>query len=721
MRFNRIFLLVMISVVGVVGCKTPENHLHDWLLNPKSFKAKISVTDSGNSVELSNGLIRRTIHLKPNAATVAFDNLMTGESLIRAVRPEALVTLEGKQYKVGGLPGQVEQAYLRPEWIDSLHDNPLALQFVRYEIGPIRARLPWKPRRWCTNRQWPPAGKALNLYFKFPSDSLKSLVVAVHYALYDGLPLISKWLTLRNDGDRTVRLNRFVSENLAMVEGGVWAEAPHRWAYPNIHIESDYAFGGMTPNTANKTTYWLPDSLYLTQVDYGRNTPCLLQSKPPLGPDLEIAPGDTFESFRTFELVYDSFDKERRGLALRKMYRTIAPWTTENPIFLHLTSTDPTVVKRAVDQCKSVGFEMIILSFGSGLNMESDNPQYIAKIKSLVDYAHARGIEMGGYSLLASRRISDEDDVISPRTGKPDDDAAFGHSPCLGSRWGEAYFKKLTHFLEAAHFDLLEHDGSYPGDLCASTKHPGHRGLLDSQWKQWRKITDFYRWCRGRDIYLNVPDWYFLSGSNKTGMGYRETNWSLPRERQIILARQNIFDGTWYKTPSMGWMFVPLVQYHGGGAAATLEPLSQHLKAYESHLVLNFGAGVQACYRGPRLYDTEKTEALVKKWVIWYKKYRAILNSDIIHVRRPDARDVDCILHVNPGLKEKGLALIFNPMSKPVRRILRLPLYYTGLQKTAHIREAEKPAKVFHLDRKYYVNLPLEIPAGGFQWFVIEK
>ena len=122
---------------------------------------------------------------------------------------------------------------------------------------------------------------------------------------------------------------------------------------------------------------------------------------------------------------------------------------------------------------------------------------------------------------------------------------------------------------------------------------------------------------------------------------------------------------------------------------------------------------MQACCRGPRLYDTEQTKALVKGWVAWYKKYRAILNSDIIHVRRPDARDVDCILHVNRGLKERGLVLVFNPTPKPMKRILRLPLYYTGLKKIAHIRKAENQPGAFHLDQKYYVNLPIKIPAGG--------
>jgi hypothetical protein len=401
------------------------------------------------------------------------------------------------------------------------------------------------------------------------------------------------------------------------------------------------------------------------------------------------------------------------------MYRTIAPWVTENPIFMHVTSSDPAVIRNAIDQCVEVGFEMVIISFGSGLNMENEDPTYVERFKKLADYAHQKGIELGGYSLLASRRISDEHDVINPKTGKTGG-AIFNNSPCLGSQWGHEYFRKLTQFFVKTNFDLLEHDGSYPGDLCASTSHPGHRGLADSQWTQWKTITDFYKWCRSRGVYLNVPDWYFLSGSNKTGMGYRETNWSLPRERQIILGRQNIYDGTWTKTPSMGWMFVPLVEYHGGGEAATLEPLAEHLNAYEAHLVQNFGAGVQACYRGPRLYDTEETMKLVKDTVAWYKKYRDVLNSDIIHVRRPDGRDWDCILHVNPWLEHKGLAMIYNPTNEKIDKPLILPLYFTGLSERASIREREGKAVSYSLDRRYRVEIPITLAPKSFTWFVIE-
>src|SRR5690606_22563168 len=283
--------------------------------------------------------------------------------------------------------------------------------------------------------------------------------------------------------------------------------------------------------------------------------------------------------------------------------------------------------------------------------------------------------------------------------------------------WVDGYFQTLYEFYEKTGIDILEHDGSYPGDVCASCDHPAHRGLEDSQWRQFVRIRDFYRWCRSKGIYLNVPDWYFLQGSNKVAMGYRETNWSLPREYQEIIERQNIYDGTWEKTPSMGWMFVPLVQYHGGGAAATIEPLKEHLPHYEQRLANLFGAGVQACYRGPQLYDAPQTKLLVKKWVDFYKKHRRILDADIIHLRRPDGRDYDAILHADPNGKEKGLLMVYNPLNESITRNIEVDLYYTGLKNRANMSENDRAAKKITLNGSK-LNLQVTIPAKSQQWFV---
>ena len=43
------------------------------------------------------------------------------------------------------------------------------------------------------------------------------------------------------------------------------------------------------------------------------------------------------------------------------------------------------------------------------------------------------------------------------------------------------------------------------------------------------------------------------------------------------------------------------------------------LQEYEWRLAQYLGAGVAACYRGYRLYDTDRTKKLVKKYVQFYK------------------------------------------------------------------------------------------------------
>lgn len=934
--WHNLFLILLSWLVVTPSHSLAEQR--DWLLDPSPYTAGVEVDEAGDEIVMSNGLVRRVWRVAPNAATVALDNLMTGESILRGVKPEATLRIRGIDAAVGGLVGQPNYAYLRPDWVDDLQADPTALRFDSYEVGETKERFPWKRVRHSADLPWPPPGVALTLHFKatpelaerlaaaqtnrselgrellvgddfeqlsdawdvhrsshgettfslegkpgaivaaantavfaerklpagvriiqctvntgtdrgnswgpgitvvWPDrvvkfyirsdqqrfgvfdgqqehlleavdtdvdrhlrlrltgntiaceasrdgdgwnlvhaikldqpvadpvavrlgktgehggaadyaipgdlgrsvvgnfrafsdltdearaiqanglDFLEDLTVSIHYEMYDGIPLIAKWMTIENAGEQEIHLETFTSDLLAVVEYESVVDIRDRWEYPNLHVESDFAFQGMDARTANRTVNWVPDPQYDTQVNYHRRTPNMLEVKPPIGPDVYIQPGETFETFRTFTLVHDSTERERNGLAVRQMYRTVAPWVTENPILMHVRSADPEAVRLAIDQSAEVGFEMVIMTFGSGFNIENESEAYLQQIKELVDYAKERGVELGGYSLLASRAISPEHDVINPETGERGG-AIFGNSPCLGSAWGQDYFRKLYQFFEVTGFNLLEHDGSYPGDVCASCGHPGHRGLGDSQWEQWKMISDFYKWSRANGIYLNVPDYYFLVGSNKVGMGYRETNWSLPREQQIIHARQNIYDGTWTKTSSMGWMFVPLTQYHGGGAAATIEPLSENLDFYQAHMANLFGTGVQACFRGPRLYDTPETREVVRSWVDFYKKYRDILDSDIVHVRRADGRDIDCMLNVNPHLDQKGLAMVWNPLDKQVTRTLRLPLYYTGLTDTAHIREQEGEPTAYKLDRQHHVEVQVTIPAQGWTWLVIE-
>lgn len=758
MRKIGIILLAFVSF-SVLSAKET-----DWLIDGSPFKAEVKIQQAGKRLVLSNGLLNRTFLLAPNAATIALDNLMTGESELRAVRPEALLEINGKEYPVGGLSGQPVNNYLSDDFLEQMQVCDSAFVLTDYQISETRERFQWKPNtKWISNMYpWPALGKRITFTYRAPEIApvaIRNLVVKVIYELYNGAPILSKWIEVENNGKESVTLNSFKSEILALVETApkvhygephevrmmaqdaghytknyrkqpVQTDAPRDYIdrFTQLFVVTDYAMGGdMEAMKDNPAVRWVFDhpEYELTGIRYyGQYKPSRLEVTPLLGPELEIKSGTRFESCTAFEMLRSATDRERRGLEECRFWRMMAPWTQENPIFMHVRESDSKSVEQAIDQCADVGFEMVIMTFGSGFQIENDSVGYLKRMKDLNEYAARKGIAIGGYSLLASRGAKDTDAAISQRTGKParsrEEGSRFGVSPCIASAWGITYFDKLQKFFTTTGMNVFENDGAYPGDPCASTTHNGHKGYADSQWQQWRKISEFYRWCRANGVYLNVPDWYFLSGANKTPMGYVETNWSLPRAYQEIIERQNIYDGTWQKTPSMGFMFVPLTQYHGGGEAATIEPLNEHLDHYQTRLRNLFGAGVQACYRGPRLYDTDNTKQLVKQWVDFYKEFRPILDSDIIHLRRPDGRDWDGIMHVNPQLKQKAFVSVYNPLETDIDREIKIPLYYTGLTSKALVKEQNGTGKKYTLSRDYTITLKIHIPAKGYNWYVIE-
>jgi len=93
---------------------------------------------------------------------------------------------------------------------------------------------------------------------------------------------------------------------------------------------------------------------------------------------------DGFESFKVHELVVGSSDQERFNLALKRKMRLLAPQTQENPVFFHMISENSTMFRNVVDQMADVGFEMVIYSFRSGIDLESDNDTYLEQVSFVV-------------------------------------------------------------------------------------------------------------------------------------------------------------------------------------------------------------------------------------------------------------------------------------------------------------------------------------------------
>lgn len=714
----------------------------DWLVTrvtkPSALTFNPSADGLSGKLELSNGLISREFYIGDNLAAVGFRQLSSGAQFLRAVKPEARIKFDSTWYDIGGLSGQPEKSYLLESWLKDMVTDPMAFQFSGLEVRTPQPRYPWQRKYNAAHADWPPKGLQVVMHYDAPAGKKEwanALKVSVHYEMYDGIPVVAKWITIRNGTGASILVNETECEVLAVTQD----------QEKRLHVESDYSFAlanadregsalmhykGEPPayQVGGSTTKWIVDGDYHTWASHNQAEDkflgfphhSLLVSRLPMGPSQPLPPQQEFTSFTTFELLHDSDDRERQSLAHRRFYRTLAPQVTESLLTGGITSHDRTELKQFITQMSELGFERLDVMAWPGIAHDKLDTGYVALWKEIADFARERGIVMGGYELqIASRGRGAEVDCVDPETGKPG--SLFGQSVCIASKWKDTYFPDMWKFFDRTGLMTYNMDGPYHGDVCASPSHAHHHGLEDSQWKQWRVQVDVLRELQRRNMYIPIPDWYFLNGQSATGMGYREASANLTPQQQLLLGRQYIYDGTWHKTPTMGWMTLQLVGFYTNDPRVGLEPLSANLAKYEAGLFQHLASGCQFTVRGKRLYDTPETKAMVSKWVNWFRQYRDILTSDIMHIGRPDGRDIDLMLHVNPAIENKGMLIAFNPTDRAITKTVKVPLYYTGIKGKASVMQGDGKTLVAGLHDNAFMDLQLTVPAGGFAWYLIRQ
>lgn len=726
------------NLVDSIQNKRQQN---DWLIQPVEDVCQLEVQKSKDQLtsifQLNNGLISRTFYVGENIACVGFKNQTNEAEYLRAVKPEARICLDSVWYEIGGMKGQPEYSYLLDSWYPQLEASDQAFTLQQVETGMPLKRYPWTPKFNSVATDWPAKGLRVELTF-VPTGSMpevKDVEVKVNYEIYQGIPVITKWIEVINKGEKEILLNKMECEVLAVNQDQV----------ARMHVESDFSFALVnadlqgsalmhyagTPkayHVGSSTTKWTVDEEYNTWASHNQAEDKfldfphhnLLLSTLPMGPNTWVSREKPFKSFVTFELLQDSDDRERKSLGHRRMYKKLAPQTTESLIAGGITSHDETTLKNFIDQMDELGLEQLDIMAWPGISHDNLDSAYVQHWRKIAAYAKERGIVMGGYELqVASRGRGKKVDCIHPETGKLG--SLFGQSVCIASEWKDSYYQKMWEFFDKTGLMTYNMDGPYHGDPCASKEHPYHTGLEDSQWQQWSTQVDVIHKLQERGMYVPIPDWYFLNGQCATGMGYREASANLTPQQQLLLGRQYIYDGTWHKIPTMGWMTLQLVGFYTNDPRVGLEPLCENLDRYESQLVQFLGSGCHLTIRGNRLYDTPETKQLVSKWIGWFKKYRDILTSDIIHVSRPSGRDLDCMMHVNPFIKHKGMVIVFNPTNREIEKEVRLPLYYTGLKDKATVTNATGNATAYSLNDKEELLLSVKIKPQGTTWFLIEE
>jgi len=312
--------------------------------------------------------------------------------------------------------------------------------FLNYSTGSLQAPFSWTPGSRGSDPAipWPPPGLRLEVFFSGGSiGQWQGVYVKIIYECFDGIPLLSKQIEIWGSSSGGPMLYSLVVEDLA-VNVGYAPVAGMAYAGSSSDIPSGNPIflgtGKLTVITDlqyGTHANWTNDCLLSSGCDAGSTQPRVsIGDDPGLSVPLDGSSAAPWVSVRAYLLLNDDGPEqglavplypssetywgctlgpcepgsgtafegtftERRGLALRRFLLAVAPQVSENPLQYHLAVSDSVSVRAACDQMASVGWEMLVLSYGSGFNLESTDPTYIASVAADVAYCRALNVEVG--------------------------------------------------------------------------------------------------------------------------------------------------------------------------------------------------------------------------------------------------------------------------------------------------------------------------------------
>jgi len=272
-----------------------------------------------------------------------------------------------------------------------------------------------------------------------------------------------------------------------------------------------------------------------------------------------------------------------------------------------------------------------------------------------------------------------------------------------------------------------------------------------------------------------MPGSVMEAGEAKVPGGYSEMVFGLPRWTWIDRVRESMIASPYGRDSetSVGQRMFPVplsAPYH----PSMLDPRKwTSVTGYETlgtlcegrcenHLLETawalsgmWGTGAFPQLRSTKLWDGPKSKALLKQWIAWAKQYRRVLSSEFVTLahgtvcwgRGPvnvsaggpnehgggcTASGLDAILHrapkaFYPDIRERGLAMVWNPTNASITTTILAPLYYAGIAKvkgyTAAVvsREGVEPGVRLPLGANDTVKLEVSLGARELTWFVVTE
>jgi hypothetical protein len=542
-------------------------------------------------------------------------------------------------------------------------------------------------------------------YYRSDDAGLPGVDVAVHYELYDGLPVIKKWVTVSVTAPAQpvaidalyiehLRAPNFAPEQIKVVQ--IQPNNPTPFS-EQIVPDPAQSFPGRTQQLWYFDDAWDACCDQELHVSYSYYTRLMVGYGPDVtfggltGPGALVSAGDAapFESIAVRLLFHDTTDFERQGLGTRRMQQYLAPQLQETPLYTMINDISSTAAFHlAISQAAAAGLELVVVGYGANgycgmCPGQLQNATWVAWFKSNVDFARSLGVSVTAYTLMQhngwGEDVPEAEQVLQR-------DGTRGGIACFATDWHAAYRQSVLDFIAETGMMGVETDGQYEGAFCGDTGGDHHHNGGDGSWHaQMQATAQFNVALKAQRSYQTGADAYMWSGANKWNHADTDAGYGLGSLwERLSVGRDYIYDSTTTRLHSSGMYGVNDI----ASASRQCDPTPGRLVCVDFALASFLGQGVVSDNVAPSLFDPSDPDAaaltkIFKAWSDFFAAHRPILTSAAsLHIVRPTARALEATVHLlaDPAAPERGLLTIYNPSSGALSDELPVNLYYAGYE-----------------------------------------
>jgi hypothetical protein len=596
----------------------------------------MSITRNGSRLVLENPFFRRTIDVEQGPSTTEYRIRTDGGRGAGYWIPtfayhkhhpfEAAVEIDNRWWQAG----PIESRFF--EW-----DRPGAFSIVDTIIG--RGEY----------------GATLTLVC-VPLPGTPPVELRIHHELADDLPLLIKTVEVRNLGETPLTI-----QNIALETD------------PGERSDQELRFF---------TDYYGPT---IVRDDYYR----WRRTQFPRRIDLVLDPGAAFTTFRLFQVPVPN-DPEIAPVVLHRVWKRLAPWITQNPYSQYVMDIPTIDELRAVAphaqangvECVCFYIHQLFTTVGDYIPRPDLFPKGEDDLRRLMDHFHAHELKTMTYCSTTIAYKTDKVTLEHPDwqylgpDGKRYEPWSFGNM-CYQSGWGDYIRTKLDHLVRDLGFDGLDVDGPYHQLPCLAEHHK-HRTPDSVEFMNWAWEREWLAHMRARGVILLIPQYTssLLLGNCAVPGGATETDQHAMGGMPLVaLSRARVYDARYGEAPACAAAVTAnLENYHGH----SIELAETNTATYDHVLGVIFGFGHKPVMFGRRLYGGAASEAVYRKWLAFFRQYRETLQSEMVHLARPDGFHPDGVMVVAPASDPPALVTLFNPHDAPARVHFALPLALAG-------------------------------------------